>query len=340
MPINKDALVRYRVINKYLINKFKKNPTKETLIEACREALGVAYISQRTFEKDLQEMRYNEELGYFAPIVFDKKEKGYKYSEEGYSIDKIPLKTDDLNALQFAVSILNQFSHLSILKEFSGAVAKIVDAVNINRIMAERPELDFILFDRGNYVAGGIFLEKIVMAIKDARQIEFSYKKHGENKVKQYILSPYILKEYRNIWYVIGQDSKIKEIKTFGLDRILEMRISNEAIEQNLSFDKKKYFKNAFGITSYHSDPVEVVLSFSKKSGDYIKAVPLHPSQQILADTEKELRIQLTVYPTYDFIMQLLSYGSEVEILSPVFFKKQIIEILNNTLNKYTAAKK
>jgi predicted DNA-binding transcriptional regulator YafY len=280
-------------------------------------------------------MRNNEELGFFAPISFNRKEHGYEYTEEGYSIDKIPLKSEDLNSLQFAVSILNQFGYLSIMQNFSGAIEKIVDALNVNRIMAENSRVDFIEFEKNEYVSGGAFLEKIVTAIKEENKVWFEYKKHGLKETSTYTISPYLLKEYRNIWYLIGKDASAGTIKTFGLDRIREMEMLPESIEKDVKFDRKKYFQHSFGITSYHEEPEEIVLSFSRKTGDYIKAVPLHLSQEIIADSEKEFRIKLSVYPTYDFMMQILSYGAEVEVISPKGIRETMEKILSETLTKY-----
>lgn len=335
MPINKDALVRYRIINKCLINKFKTYPTKEELKDACIEALGVDSISDRTIEKDIEDMRYNVELGYLAPIEYNKKFKGYRYTDINYSIDKIPLKADDLNALQFATSILSQFSHLSILKDFTGAVTKIMEAVNINRMVLENSDLDFIEFGKAEYVAGGPFLENLVLAIKDSLQVSFTYKKHGNSESKNYTLDPYLLKEYKNVWYVIGKDPSTSSIKTFGLDRIVNLEILKSTFEQSADFDKKKYFENAFGITSSYIEPEEVILKFSKKTGDYIKASPLHKSQRIVKEDPNECEVSLTVYPTIDLVMQLLSYGSDVEVIAPASLRNQIKLQLQSTLEKY-----
>lgn len=336
MPINKDALVRYRVINKCLLSKANKFPNKDELRNSCIEALGVNSISNRTIEKDLEDMRYNEELGFHAPIEYNKKMKGYWYTEPEYSIDKIPLKDDDLNALQFAASILSQFSHLSILNDFAGTVSKIMEAVNINRIVAENSELEFIEFDNADHIPGGPFLETIVNAIKTNVCISFEYKKHGTENSKSYFMEPYLLKQFKNIWYVIGREPSSNKIKTFGLDRIVAIETSKDAFTLQAGFDRKKYFRNAFGITSFHAEPEEVLLSFSKKTADYIKALPLHHSQKIISENENNTTFSLMVYPTYDLLMQLLSYGAELKVIKPERLRNEMVSILKSTLDQYS----
>ena len=43
----------------------------------------------------------------------------------------------------------------------------------------------------------------------------------------------------------------------------------------------------------------------------------MHHSQKIIIDNERECRIELLIYPTYDFVMELLSLGAEVKVIEP-----------------------
>jgi len=332
--INKDAMVRYRVINKCLVNRAKKYPSKEEIRLACMEALGVSYLSVRTIEKDIEDMRYNEELGFHAPISYNKRMKGYHYTVEDYSIDKIPLKENDLNALQFAASILSQFSHLSVLKDFSGTVSKIAEAVSIKRLTANNG-LDFIEFDNNDYIPGGPFLEDLILAIRSGKQINFDYKKHGLDTYKNYTLEPYLLKQFKSVWYIIGNEPESEKIKTFGLDRMISLTITDTSFLVPEDFDRKKYFRHAYGITSFHADPEEVLISFNRKAADYIKALPLHHSQELISEGKNHSLFRFTVYPTHDLLMQLLSYGSEVKILQPTSLQNALKDILQQTIQQY-----
>jgi predicted DNA-binding transcriptional regulator YafY len=64
-------------------------------------------------------------------------------------------------------------------------------------------------------------------------------------------------------------------------------------------------------------DNLIVILSFDPLQGKYIKSLPLHESQQIIADNEDELRIRLKLFITHDFYMELLSYGDNLKIIKP-----------------------
>ena len=93
MALNKNALIRYKTIDKCLQNNYRQW-TLDDLIEACSDALyeyegREVNVSKRTVQSDIQLMR-SDKLGYNAPIaVFDK--KYYKYENKDYSITDIPI---------------------------------------------------------------------------------------------------------------------------------------------------------------------------------------------------------------------------------------------------------
>jgi hypothetical protein len=65
-----------------------KSASKQSIADDCYEKLDNE-VSLRTIENDICAMRYNEGLGYYAPIENDHSRKGYVYTDTDYSIDKI-----------------------------------------------------------------------------------------------------------------------------------------------------------------------------------------------------------------------------------------------------------
>ena len=98
MPINRNALLRYKTIDRML--RGGRQATLDELIDACSDALyennGYGDVSKRTVQSDIQEMRYSQALGYYAPIkVVDR--KYYTYSDRNYSIMQMPISKDELS---------------------------------------------------------------------------------------------------------------------------------------------------------------------------------------------------------------------------------------------------
>jgi predicted DNA-binding transcriptional regulator YafY len=76
-------------------------------------------------------------------------------------------------------------------------------------------------------------------------------------------------------------------------------------------------------------------LSFNPLQGKYVKSLPLHESQVILKDNEQELLIKLTLFVTYDLLMEILSYGDNVRVLQPLSLVDEIRDCYENALKQY-----
>lgn len=335
MPVNKDALIRYRVINRRLKNKYKPYPSLEELIEACEDALGKD-ISKRSIQGDLQAMRTDSDLGYNAPIVYDKANGGYKYSDENYSIDNIPLNEDDFKTLELATGILEQFKNVEVLQPFSGIIEKIASSYRISRQAELKDQKEFIEFESLPPAKGTNFIGDLLQVIKDQKQINLFYKGFNHATEKKYKLHPYLLKEYRNRWYLIAWNVEKEMINTFGLDRIVSIEEKEKYFEIDKSFNSEDYFRESFGITAPQKLKVKKVrLKFSRSQANYILSQPLHPSQKVIEEKSKSITIELKVMISYELKSQILSYGNSVQVLSPKSLRQEIVEELKNSLSNY-----
>lgn len=332
MPLNRDAYTRYRLIDLRL--RKKPYPHLEELIEYICEKLDKP-VSKRTVQLDLQEMRYNQSLNFNAPIVYDKSEKTYRYSDENYSINNLPVSADELHGLDFAISILDQFKHLPAIKEFEDAIKRIASTVKLNK--EARGESDHIQLDKPFIIKGIEFVEPVLKAISERRVVKFTYQKHGSDTTSQNLLEPYLIKEAKNFWYVIGRriNKGEKKILTFALDRIADLQLTDEIFHEE-EMDKKNFFKNVVGVTVGEGKPEKVVLSFSPIQGKYIKTIPIHHSQEIVKETKNELRVSLAVVINHELKMQLLSYGENVKVLQPKKLAEDIQQAAKKMVNLYT----
>src|SRR6187549_973269 len=124
MPVNRNALIRFRTIDNCLRNR-QRRWTLEDLIEACSEALyeyeGIDKgVSRRTIQMDIQLMR-SDKLGYNAPIII-KEKKYYTYEDADYSITNNPLTKSDLDKLSEVIGILRQFKGFTHFQEMTGMI--------------------------------------------------------------------------------------------------------------------------------------------------------------------------------------------------------------------------
>lgn len=332
MSKNKNALIRYRVINRCLIDY--KLCAKEQLIKACEDTLDIFPLGERTIDKDIYDMRNDNGLAYYAPIKYDKIQGGYYYEDPDYSIDNLPLKQDEIEALAFASTLLNQFRNTALFNQFSGAVQKIVDAVNIQKSNFYFSPYDFIDFERVPFVKGSEFLKQVIEAIRNKNVLVINYQSFDRDIPVSHTIHPYLLKEYRNRWYIIGLHDGYNEIRTFGLDRIVSLEIAKLPFIDK-KFNALDYFKNTIGVISPHGQPPEIVFSVKKRQAQYLITQPLHESQIIIEEDENEIIFKLKVHPTYELMTILMGYGADLRILEPENIKIDLIETLKKTLKQY-----
>ena len=189
-----------------------------------------------------------------------------------------------------------------------------------------------------------------VDAIKRHRIVSFQYQKFYENQPEKRAVVPYALKESQNRWYLLATDFSINnnkslqdftfnnekpKIKSFGLDRISNVEIHHT---RQLRFEHilEDSFKHSFGVsTTLNEIPQEIILSFTPHQGKYIKSLPLHHSQEILIDDDRELRIKLKLFPTFDFTQEILSHGRNVTVISPKSFRKHITNTIKEMSENY-----
>ena len=336
MPLNKEALIRYRVINRCLVDQ--RYVSKAKLIRACEEALDIAPLGERTIDQDLHDMREDTRLGFFAPIRYSREKNGYYYEDPDYSIDNIPLNEEELDALYFASTMLEQYKHIDLFTTFTGAVQKIVDAVNIGRMLKAETSYPYIQFESVPEMKGSEYLMEIIEAIRDKKVLDIRHKRFDSEKAYLHIVHPYLLKEYRNRWYLIGLNDDIEQIRTYGLDRIQEITVNREIEFFDAGFDPAEYFKSAIGIIAPETKPQEVVLKFAKDQGQYVITQPIHESQEIVEETDSHVVISLHIIPTFELVSMILGWGAEVEVMEPEFLKERMNRIIESMHKVYITA--
>jgi predicted DNA-binding transcriptional regulator YafY len=323
MPKNKDALVRYRLINRCLLAY--RFVTMETLMEACYDTFDQE-VSRRTIEKDIHDMRYDNALGYFAPIRFDRYRRAYYYDDLDYSIDKIALDYDDLKALSFASALLDQYKSIGIFSTFSGAVQKIMNTMKIQRQLEKYPEKKFVGFENIPVIEGEEHLSLLLDAILRQQVLRLEHKRFDADEIRVHVVHPYYLKEYRSRWYLVGYQAERRQIQTFGVERIRKIEVLSDESFIDTGFDPEKYYRNATGVIVYEQEPVDIVLRFKHKQGMYVLTQPVHESQELLTHNEEHITFRLHLVPAYEFIAMVLSWGRDVELLEPDWLRTRIAD--------------
>ena len=333
MPHIKNALIRYRIIDRMLRNKYKPFPSKEALRSACEDALfgsdSGAHICASTIEKDL----FNMKMEHDAPIRYSKKNGGYFYEDSSFSINDIPLSEDELSSIRFAVSTLQQFKEVPFFQQFGLAIDKIVDRVAVGEQNQEMSK--YIQFEAAVSTGGNEYLPTLLEGIQARKRVWFMYTSFQQQQSKPRKVSPLFLKEYRNRWYLISFDVQKKDILTFALDRMSELQLLDEVSQIPLAFDATDYFRDAIGITTFKGEAQRIVLKADAIAARYIETQAFHSSQVCIKKNVDFSVFELKVLVTEEFIRSLLGYAGEIEVLEPDNLRQTLKERAHSLLNRY-----
>lgn len=335
MSYIKNAIIRYRIIDRMIRNKYKPFPSKKDMRVACEEALyGSSYgenISDSTIEKDLFAMRMEHD----APLKYNKKEDGYYYLDPNFSINDIPLTEDELSSIRFAVNTLQQFREVPMFQQFGNAIDKIVDRVSIGGNPQDEDINRFVQFESVVSIGGNEFLPLILEAIRGQKKLWFIYGSFIKGVEKPRKVSPLFMKEYRNRWYLISFDTSKNDIITYALDRMKDPMVLEDEAELPVDFNPEAYFQDTIGITTYKGKTEKIILKTNPVAAKYLASQPLHQSQKLLSEGKENSLFELNILISEELIRTILSYAGEIEVLEPTILKEILSERIQKMVEIY-----
>lgn len=343
MPINRNTLLRYKTIDRMLRNG--RRATLQELIDACNDALyehnGYGEVSRRTVQHDIEEMRYSRELGYYAPIkVVDR--KYYKYDDYDYSITDVPLSEADMRQLTEAVELLKQMSSFKGFSDVEDVVNRLEDHLASMRYKVE----PVILLESNDRLRGLEHITPLHDAIIDRSPVTIVYKSFQWNESQQFVFSPYLLKEFRNRWFVFGKRHDAPEglLLNLALDRIEDISDPPKKAKYLISksFRPQQYFKDIIGVSRFPEDEVaHVVFRVTPNEVPYVTTKPLHQSQKEIERLEDGSALfSIDVIPNYELQRDILGYGDGITVIAPEELAYKIQERLKNALTNYESEEK
>ncbi len=335
MALNKNALIRYKTIDKCLQNRYRKW-TLNDLINECSDALyeyenKEVNVSKRSIQLDIQMMR-SDKLGYNAPIVvYDR--KYYKYDDENYSITNIPLTEHDMSVLSETVEMLKQFKDFSLFSELGGIIQKLEDKVYTEKTH----QSSIIHLSKNENLKGLEHLDVLYQAVLKKICLKIKYKSFKAREASEIVLHPYILKEFNNRWFLVGKKNREQQILTLALDRIEKIDFDLKTKYIQGKFNGDEYYKNTIGVTVLNDEQCkEVVLEIDRSNAPYVITKPFHHSQEVLEKLSNGgVRIKIKVHLNFELERMILGFGNSIQVISPRVLRNKMKRKLKKALDFY-----
>lgn len=261
-------------------------------------------VSERTIQRDIEQIR--NEFG--IDVAYDRSTNGYYIEEEN---------SPGLHTfLRFLYIVRTGLLLADSLKD-------------------SREAMKYISFEYESDSGNVFWLSDLMSAIREHRKVRFNHINFHTDTQKVFTISPYLLREYQGRWYVIGKVDRLGELRTFGMDRILELEILETGFSPPAAEKVRALFDHVIGLVYSEGEITEVELSFTPVQGRYIKSLPLHTSQEVIIDNQEEVRVRLTVIPNYELIQKILSHGDRVKVIRPECLADEVMGYLERALGRY-----
>lgn len=204
-----------------------------------------------------------------------------------------------------------------------------------NLIMESVSIKDKILFEE--IPDGEQFLPMILEALKKNEVLEMTYQSYKYDKSFTFKIEPYCLKAFKQRWYLVGRSPYYNKIMIYALDnRFKDLKPANEFFDYPKDFNGEDYFDDCFGIIADQDVKVETVkLKVSATQANYLRSLTLHQTQREIKRTDEYSIFALRLRPTFDFQQEILSMGSDVEVLAPDWFREDTAERVKAMWDKY-----
>lgn len=336
MPKNYAALERYRIIDRCLKNGGRWNwesLSEEIFHELYKETNMKQPPSRRTIMLDIANMKSGR-LGYVAPIEFDRKEGSYFYDDKKFSITNTPLSrelVEQLVELKDIIRSYRGFKGFQGIEEVTAQLDHILDRQQ-RKLSAAYP---IIMLNESQEYTGLEHLDHIMKSIRQRQTMTIRYKPFDKEEMTIKIF-PYMVKQFNNRWFLFGYNEQEDAIHIYALDRILDINISLKQIENPPEFNPYEHFRHIFGVTLNQDEPItEVRFSVKKPRAFYIETKPLHINQKKTQETDEFIEFSVRLIPNKELESELLSYGSDIQILAPQSLREKFVDYLKDALQQY-----
>ena len=177
----------------------------------------------------------------------------------------------------------------------------------------------------------------ILEAFDKKRGIECDYYSYNKKTIKHQKLIPYFLRTWENRWYLVAEpDNHHHGLSVFALERMDNIRLTEEKIFPSKKISADEYFDGSFGVN--HSDdqkPERILIKVYSTQVEYVRALPIHESQKEVETTDEWSVFEYRIIPCFNLYQQLLWHREKLEVLEPKSVREEMKKIVDDIQKNY-----
>lgn len=319
-----------QLIRQWKILKFLETNRRATLRRLASELDAACH--ERTLRRDLEALSLS---GY--PIYTERDDgKTYWVLTDTYRRFPIPLTPTEVLALQCGGDLLKPLQGTFVGESLQNLLQKVRSVLTSEN----RKYLDFLYqsisvgtIPYKNYHEHKGLIEKIRIALEQIRRVRMRYVPLRTTRAVTRQVDPYALWYQSGGLYLIGYDHLRKEERTFAVDRIRSLEVTDEPFPLPLYFSVQDYFKDSFSV--FRGNPTDVELVFEKTAARWVRERQWHSSQKITPLKDGRIKMNLGVAVSPELLAWVLGFGAQVRVLQPESLSKGVQNEAWKLLGKY-----
>lgn len=292
-------------------------------------------ISKATFKRDLEYLRSRLN----ASIVFDRFQGGYRF-ENPQDAQKVELPglwftEKEATALALMHQLLSSLDKGGLIGPHIEPLSAIIDSI-LGQHQASAKELRkrikvLPMAQRKTTVQS---FGELGSALLNRQRLQITYYAKVKNETTQREISPQQLIYYRDNWYLDAYCHLREELRSFAVDGIRSVAILDHKAKEISEKELKEYFGQSYGLFSGKANK-RAKLRFTPEQARWISTEVWHHDQVGYFDREGYYILEFDYNQDPELVMDILKYGSAVEVLAPASLRDRILREIAETLSCY-----
>ncbi len=297
--------------------------------------LELMEISSATLKRDLDYMK--DRLN--APIAWDRKKRGYRFSDDAaatqhYNLPGLWFNASEIHALLTMQHLLSTLQPGILAPHIQPLLARLRALLGEGDHCADEIAHRVRILGMAARNIGLQDFEIIGQALVKRKRLNIQHYNRQRDETAAREISPLRLVYYRDNWYLDAWCHLRNELRCFAVDAIRQAAML-EKPARNIA-DKKldEVLGSGYGIFS-GKRTAWAKLKFTPERARWVSAENWHPDQKSRTDKNGNYLLEIPYSDDRELVMDILKYGGDVEVVSPQALRKRVAEELRRAYGRY-----
>lgn len=301
-----------------------------------QQFLDILEVSLATFKRDLEYLR--DRLG--APIVWDRELGGYRYEQGVEPASPLPglwFNTAEIQALLTMNAWLENLQPGLLSDHIKPLQARIRALLDRGDHSVEEVTRRIRIITRSRRSEHPDFFPLLIQALLNRKRVKIRHYHRARGEHGEREISPQRLTFYRDNWYLDSWCHQRRAIRSFAVDAIEAVEILPGKAKEVPDARLDRELGSGYGIFS-GAERQWALLRFSPEPARWVSREEWHPEQQAEFEPDGHYRLRIPYSQEPELVMDILRYGSGVEVLEPANLRQRVADELELARRLYASA--